>query len=460
MDRPSSPKQEPRQAEAEVSCPSSWYHYYAGYSPRFVGEIVDYLRRDYSLGPDEVLADPWNGSGTTTQVTEERAVRSWGGDLNPAMVVVAKARLLGTQVTPSELSLCERILEIAATSGPSAVIEADPLRSWFKADSAAVVRAIEQAIAQLLDPCSKDAGMLSAHTRVASMSPLACFFYLALFRTTRDLVRPFRSSNPTWIKRPADGREKLAPSLNAVHDRFRNHVQVMSGVDVTLLLDSRPRKQPIEVTRTSSGERIQVPHPTLLAQIAVASSTKLPLKDNSVAGVVSSPPYCTRIDYAVATGPELAALGVSQKDFRVLRESLIGTSTIADDNLVVSPSWGRTCRRFLQRVEHHPSKASDGYYLKTHLQYFDGLARSLTEIGRVLKPGAPCVLVIQDSYYKEVYNDLVTIVEEMGVELGWRRDVRHDYPLKQVMARMHKAGRSYRKATNATESVVVFTTSS
>lgn len=47
---------------------------------------------------------------------------------------------------------------------------------------------------------------------------------------------------------------------------------------------------------------------------------------------------------------------------------------------------------------------------------------------------------------------------EMALELGWKKEERHDYELSQIMARMHKAGRKYRKSTNATESVLVFTT--
>lgn len=39
------------------------------------------------------MLDPWNGSGTTTSVATKFGIRSTGVDINPALAVVAKARL-------------------------------------------------------------------------------------------------------------------------------------------------------------------------------------------------------------------------------------------------------------------------------------------------------------------------------------------------------------------------------
>jgi hypothetical protein len=60
--------------------------------------------------------------------------------------------------------------------------------------------------------------------------------------------------------------------------------------------------------------------------IEVASSESLPIGDKSVDFILTSPPYCTRIDYAVATMPELALIGYKlNSDFKSLRKQLIGT---------------------------------------------------------------------------------------------------------------------------------------
>src|SRR6266480_3133141 len=105
----------------------SWYRYYAGFSADFVRDVLG----DLDLTPGDLIADPWNGSGTTTAVADELGLSAWGGDINPAMVVIAKARLLGRRVRPSEVSLCEAILD----SSRSPVLWKggdEPLRAWFR----------------------------------------------------------------------------------------------------------------------------------------------------------------------------------------------------------------------------------------------------------------------------------------------------------------------------------------
>ncbi len=196
------------------------------------------------------------------------------------------------------------------------------------------------------------------------------------------------------------------------------------------------------------------------ATISVASSTKLPFIDQSAAAVVSSPPYCTRIDYAVTTAPELAVLGFASTDARELRDAMIGTSTITNAAADLDFTWGATCAQLLEDIAVHRSKASSTYYLRTHLQYFDGLARSLRELDRVLRKDAPCALVVQDSYYKEVHNDLPAIVEEMADSIGWTLQNRYDYVSSRHLARVNTRARRYRKASTATESVLLFRSAS
>ena len=56
------------------------------------------------------------------------------------------------------------------------------------------------------------------------------------------------------------------------------------------------------------------------ATLTVCNSESLEIEENSVDLVLTSPPYCTRIDYAVATSVELALLGFQKKtDFADLR---------------------------------------------------------------------------------------------------------------------------------------------
>lgn len=430
-----SPKRPPGSATER-----SWYNYYAGYSATFVEDVLNSLELDRA----ELIADPWNGSGTTTEVAHRLGIPSWGGDINPAMAVVAKARLLSSYVSPSELSLCEEILISAQVPPSREPMIDDPLLTWFTQQGCESIRALERCIGRFLDPNWRT-GPPGNGERVTSLSSLAAFFYLALFRSVKELLAPFRSSNPTWIRRPLDNRFRLTPSPTTIERVFRQQVELM------VKSTSSPS---VELTRRT----VDHDSPKALARLAVASAANIPLSSGTASAVISSPPYCTRIDYAIATAPELAVLGVSQLQLRELREAMMGSSTVSADSPTIDPGWGQTCATFLGEVAAHPSKASGTYYLRNHLQYFDKLSRSLTEIDRVLAPGAACFLVVQDSHYKELHNDLAAVVVEMAGALGWTDVDRHDYLSKRHMGRVHRTAKQYRAVTEATESVLVFTT--
>ena len=188
-----------------------------------------------------------------------------------------------------------------------------------------------------------------------------------------------------------------------------------------------------------------------------SSSLQLPLSSDSVDAVISSPPYCTRIDYVRATLPELAVIEYPNGDsIRDLREKMTGTPTINKNQHHVSAGWGSTCSRVLSAVERHPSKASVTYYLKYYRQYFASVYASLCEIDRVLKRSGRCVLVVQDSYYKDVQIDLPLIFVEMANGLEWCLHKKVDFHVKQTLAGINPDVKKYRNVFQATESVLWF----
>jgi hypothetical protein len=144
-------------------------------------------------------------------------------------------------------------------------------------------------------------------------------------------------------------------------------------------------------------------------RVDLGDSRSLSLEASSVDAVVSSPPYCTRIDYGVATRPELAVLGAGEEDIKLLRNLMVGTPTMTGER--GSPEhWGDTAAAFLAGVAAHGSKASGGYYTKYFLQYYAGMWSSLGELRRVMRNGAPAILVVQDNYYKDLHNDAPQIL--------------------------------------------------
>jgi len=159
----------------------------------------------------------------------------------------------------------------------------------------------------------------------------------------------------------------------------------------------------------------------------------------------------------MATSAELSLLGFgSNSGFKELRRGLIGSVTVPKAAPAISATWGQTCLGFLGALHQHSSKASATYYYKNHLQYFQSLSASVSEIGRVLRPRGMCVLVVQDSYYKDLHNNLPVILTEMGAASELELEQRNDFPLSRTMAGINPSARDYRASFNATESVLTF----
>ena len=379
---------------------------------------------------DARILDSWNGSGTTTAVAASRGIESFGFDLNPVMSIVARARLLSKRERSSLIPLAKAITSLAPKT---AFDHTDALAVWFKPVTVTAIRSIERAIQRLL--FCEDHKTMATHMQERPFSDLSAFFYVALFRTVRGLLTPFQSSNPTWMKRPTCDANRIQLPGKLVFEAFLAN---------TILMESALDADPFEM----DGK----------VHIQVAPSANIPIASNSIDFVLTSPPYCTRIDYAAATRIELAILGISEGEpFESLRRKLMGTTTVPRIAPVRKDSWGALCTEFLDAVENHPSRASAVYYLKGHCQYFDGLEASVHELHRCLKTSGQACMVVQDSFYKNVHIDLAGICTEMAEPLGMELSFRQDFIQSRNRAQAQPNTKPYRNSAQATESVLVFT---
>ena len=425
------PKRNPQDSTGRAS----WYPYYAGFSNKFAYSLL----KSADLHDGDSILDPWNGGGTTTEAALTLGLPARGYDLNPVMVVIAKARALSSRIKNSLLPIAADIVAKSMRTNSEATLQCslahDPLSTWFRSESVLHIRQFETATKTLLvDEINPPDLRGSA---VNQLSDLAAFFYTALFRSVRGFLRPFLSSNPTWIKKPKGESDKVTVEMADFQRAFQQEVSYMIST-----IDNGPYHNSITQPNIN---------------IAVASSCSLPDPDDSLSLVLSSPPYCTRIDYAVATMPELAVLGYSLgEDFDQLRRRLIGSSTVPASVGQPSSRWGKTCNAFLSAVNSHGSRASSTYYYKNHFQYFDTIFQSLAQIQRVLVPKGCCVLVVQDSYYKDIHNDLQRIFIEMGDCLGLHLKRRIDFNFNRSLERINAASRRYRISSDAVESILCF----
>lgn len=406
-----------------------FFPYYAGFPESFANSVISQI----NLSSSALIFDPWNGSGTTTYAASAAGYASVGHDLNPAMVVIAKARLLQPSEADSIEPLGKEIIR-EALSKISKIEPSDPLNIFFGAETAELLRAIEISIRHHL---VGNRTVANDGIHFEKISSLAASNYVALFSVCRALTSRFRSSNPTWLRHPGPDERRIGRSTDTIVQFFGRRLNKMADA------------------LSATGRHLRTEN--VRAEIRVSDSTRGDLQSNSVDLILTSPPYCTRIDYTSATKIELCVLDPLLKTtIRDLGAHMLGTTQITQVILERSKEWGTTCNKFLQKVESHSSKASKTYYYKTHLDYFDKLDRSLSKIVPCLKESGSAVFVVQDSFYKDVHNDLPCILTEMGAAHGLSLKQKKDFYFRQSMAGVNPRSKMYKRRPGAVESVLLF----
>jgi DNA methylase len=387
-----------------------WYRFYAMFSDEFAARVIF----DAELPAGATVLDPWLGVGTTVAAAAAAGFKGIGIDINPVMVTVSRGRGLDQAAASEAVALLERH---AKRSRRRQVADDDPLLDWFRPNAAQAIRKWERDI-RTLEP--------------NLFLPYESDFLLTiLFEVAWTLASVNRSKNPTWMKKPS----------------------------VSERVDSTPEKI-AKLFMATAREKIGLCPETPYCHrpdVQRGTSVELRLPDEVADLVLTSPPYCTRIDYAVTTRVELAVLRTTAEEVDALRDRTMGTSTVRQDKTTsYSEKWGPCCSGFLDQVRKHPSKASSTYYLKNFLQYFDDLWRSLGEIDRCTKPRGRVVIVVQDSYYKGIRTDLAQIVKEMGESFGWRWLDQKDNPVSRTMRLVNTRSRFYRDDVACVEAVLWF----
>ncbi|MFI9574591.1 hypothetical protein ACIG5D_24435 [Microbispora rosea] len=380
----------PKRPQTDTAGLADVFPYYAGFSYEWARAILSTDANAESA----VVLDPWNGSGTTTLAAGASGLRSIGVDLNPVANIVARLRI---QVGRDSCRCAPPPI-----AGAASMALKDPLQAWFSRNAA--IRLRQWAL--MLDKMPKAQSTLGL---------------VSLFRVTRQLTSKFGSRNPTWVKR-ASSEDDL---IDIDHDQ----------------LDELIYKDQLGILERL-GRESSMMAPSL---IMTGSSRRLPLANKSVDLIVTSPPYLTRIDYAVAYSRELAILGIDIAEDRALRASLMGTTLIRQDCGASDEAYGPLAADLIRRVAAHDSKASRGYYLKQTRQYLDDLAASLDEITRVSKDDAVINLVVQDSYYKDVPVRLAEICREEAIRRGWEFDSWEQFEVNRLLTQVNTRARAYPK---------------
>jgi SAM-dependent methyltransferase len=154
------------------------------------------------------------------------------------------------------------------------------------------------------------------------------------------------------------------------------------------------------------------------------------LEPASIDAVFSSPPYPNEKDYTRTTRLEAVLLNFleSKSDLRALKKGLLRSNTRnvykddTDDEFVASFDSIQSIASAIEsrRLELEKTSGFEKLYARVTKLYFGGLARHLTDLKSVLRPGAKLAFVVGDqASYLRILIPTGQLLAEIAVSLGY-----------------------------------------
>ncbi|MCA9910991.1 MAG: hypothetical protein KC519_20190, partial [Anaerolineae bacterium] len=155
----------------------------------------------------------------------------------------------------------------------------------------------------------------------------------------------------------------------------------------------------------------ELPNGKYAPHIAQADAQRLPLADETVDLIVTSPPYpVTAIDYMRAHKFSLVWLGYQIESLSNLRAAYVGSESTKNYLFETLPTGTNHLLARIEQVDKKKSLAVRRYYSE--------MKRILGEMYRVLKPGKSAVLVVGSSVIRGIDTEVHTCLAEIGETLG------------------------------------------
>lgn len=283
-----------------------WLHYKEGFSP----ELVKSFLNEFDLHNSDWILDPFNGSGTTTLVAKLNNINSVGFDILPTskISIIAKKNVLNYNIDELK-KLVLAVKEIEVPKNYNKEINSINITKYAYPEKNAVFLSYIKKWIENND-FSVLANNLLTLVIINSLEVTSYTSKKGQYLSWDSRSEKVRLTNE---KRALKGKPPLRK--NIVRKKILDSQKVIVDSLDSIINDIKHLQNKYK----SNAAKLDF--------IQGSSLFELPkLKSNSISGVISSPPYCNRYDYTRTYALELAYLGLTDKEIKLLRQSLLSST--------------------------------------------------------------------------------------------------------------------------------------
>ncbi|MHB8625004.1 MAG: DNA methyltransferase [Aggregatilineales bacterium] len=396
-------KVRPNRARLHDRAVHDWYRFVLSFPPELV---QDYLRR-FGIGGAQTVLDPFCGTGTTLVECKRLGIASIGIEANPLLHFASRVKI---DWTPDPDALASDALRVA--QAVQAQFNADGITDVPIPDN---MRLLERPDRLRALPPDAEELLLKE-----SISPLPLHKTLILLEQINHAAREYKD------------HERLALASVAVHSASNLRFGPEVGLGATRV-DAPVIGEWLKAINTMAADLREVSAKRNVPATAYLADSRDALEiipAGSIDAVITSPPYPNEKDYTRTTRLESVLLGFvrNKAELQTFKRGLVRSNTRnvykGDDDDLWAAHFPQI-QALADSIEARrkalgKTSGFERLYATVTRQYFGGMARHLSELRRILRPGAQLAYVVGDqASYLRVMIRTGQLLADIALTLGY-----------------------------------------
>lgn len=392
--------------DAEVSINTNnvvpFSHGFHKYPGKFIPQIPEWAINTYLTGENQVILDPFVGSGTTLVESLVAGYDSYGVDIDPLSCLIAKVK--STPIAVSNFSLvCDWILLNMDSADPEFIPETENLSHWFTDEAIDKLSKIRTLTEQVPDYFSDMEDVLDIYDALI----------IAFSGIIRRVSNADNQSQKTYVshtreKKPAEVFSLYAKQLQIFKRAYIEFEKIWDGNTKSSLVLSDGR-----------------------ADI----SSYLPKKVNMI---ITSPPYIKSIDYVYNQMVEFFWIGDlfnmdTQPKQNKKRKKYTGTTLVSKSeyvNFSINDSSldSKLLNIYLTEILKDEKNGEKHAHIVNN--YFEYMYDHFIGTYKIMENNGHYVMAIGNSTVSGIKVDTASLLIEFAEQAGFRLETRWSYLIK------------------------------